>query len=184
MLFHAYLLNLYPRRIFLYQLCFLGIFFLVLEHKRELTDDLLFIKYKHKKRCCAHMPPIQVGNQSPATTAIAGRHPLQSCWADGMRCGYTCWHCHAWHTLRRTNSDRGTVWEKKQKTDLITSSTIEGGRAALCVPPRTTLCSRLRPCRTLPRYGPCRPPFSSCPFPRVAAVAKRWNLLVGKIMVR
>ena len=115
MLFHAYLLNLYPRRIFLYQLCFLGIFFLVLEHKRELTGDLLFIYCKHKKRCCAHMPPIRVRNQLPATTAIAGRHPLQSCWADGMRCGYTCWHCHAWHTLRRTNSDRGTVWGKNRR---------------------------------------------------------------------
>jgi hypothetical protein len=44
MLLHAYLLNLYPRRIFLYQLCIiLGNFFLVLEHKRESADDLLFI---------------------------------------------------------------------------------------------------------------------------------------------
>ena len=72
---------------------------------------------------------------------------------------------------------------KKQKTDLITSSTIEGGRAALCAPPRTTPCSRLRACRTLPRYGQCWPLFSSCPLPRMAAVAKRSNL-VGKIMVR
>lgn len=60
MFLHAYLINLYnPSRIFLYQLCLLSSFLLVLvEHKRKLVDDLLF-SYKQKKRCC--VPPIQVG---------------------------------------------------------------------------------------------------------------------------